>query len=502
MPELLLHFSIPFALSAPIIGVRRALVVGFISILPDLDVLFHVHRSISHSIVLLSIIVVACILLSHMIGRGAKFVTASGLGLLSHPLLDLFQSSTPVLYPLSRYSYHISPELFVSISEEIIPRPAISIESEPVNFIHFHSVDAPIFTDTGFIISLLLISIPMIYSMRLSYRGIPTTSFSKDSSSGVKLLNGAPTSIDDRPADGKLVGPDDVTVLIPTLNEEEAIGRVIQELKKYGYRNILVVDGYSRDRTVEIARENGAEVIYQVGHGKAAAIKTGLERVRTPYVLVMDGDWTYDPKDIERLLRVAVEYGCDEVIGYRVDRENIPFLNRVGNRLISSVISLLMGHRVKDPCSGMYLLRTDMARNLEIASAGFDVEAEIVTQVLSLGRVAEVPISYRRRIGKSKLRSWYAGFRILLTAVKLGWLYNPVFLFGAIGSIFGAIGLIILFWQLITRYLYGAKAWSVGWAWAGLVLLIIGLQAFSIAMISLLLKRMERRMIQLFRKLS
>ena len=497
MPELLLHFSIPFAISAPIIGVKRALIVGFISLLPDLDVLFHVHRSMSHSLVLLSIIVVACILISQKIGRGVKLVTASGLGLLSHPLLDLFQSPTPILYPLSQYSYHISPELFVTISEEIISHPAISIESEPVNFVRFHSMDAPIFTDTGFIISLLLISIPMIYSIHFSYREISTTSSSKESSSGVKLSNRMLTSINDGPTDGKIIGPDDVTILIPTLNEEEAIGRVIQELKNYGYRNILVVDGYSRDRTVEIARENGAEVIYQVGHGKAAAIRTGLEKVRTPYVLVMDGDWTYDPKDIERLLRVAVEYGCDEVIGYRVDRENIPFLNRVGNRLISSVISILMGHRVKDPCSGMYLLRTDMARNLEIASVGFDVEAEIVAQVLSLGRVAEVPISYRRRIGKSKLRSWCAGFRILLTAVKLGWLYNPVFLFGVIGSIFGAIGLIILFWQLITRYLYGAEAWSVGWAWAGLVLLIIGLQAFSIAIISLLLKRMERRIVRL-----
>jgi len=98
-------------------------------------------------------------------------------------------------------------------------------------------------------------------------------------------------------SNGKTISPGDVTILIPTLNEEEAIGKVIQELKSYGYHNILVVDGYSQDRTVEIARENGAKVIYQVGHGKAAAIKTGLERVRTPYVLIMDGDGTYDPKD-------------------------------------------------------------------------------------------------------------------------------------------------------------------------------------------------------------
>ena len=182
MPEPLLHFSIAFALSAPILGIRRALIVGLISLLPDLDVLFHVHRSMSHSIVLLSIIVAASILISYKIGRGAKFATVSGLGLLSHPLLDLFQSPTPVLYPLSHNSYHVSPKLSVTISNGIVFHLTFSIESEPVKFAPFHSMDAPIFTDIGFIISLLLISISVIYSTHLPYREIPVTSPRKSSS--------------------------------------------------------------------------------------------------------------------------------------------------------------------------------------------------------------------------------------------------------------------------------------------------------------------------------
>ncbi|MCD6536719.1 MAG: glycosyltransferase [Thaumarchaeota archaeon] len=298
------------------------------------------------------------------------------------------------------------------------------------------------------------------------------------------------------------IDPGSITILIPTLNEEAAIGKVIQEVKSRGYENILVVDGYSQDKTVEIARENGAEVVYQIGVGKADAIRTGLAKVTTPYVLVMDGDGTYDPSDIERLLRVAVEYGFDEVIGYRVRREHIPLLNRIGNRLISSFLTVLMGHRVRDPCSGMYLLRTDMVRNLEITAAGFDIEAEIVAQMLALGRVAEIPINYRRRIGRSKLSSFRAGLRIIWTAYKLGWLYNPVFMFSMAASLFGVAGLLILAWQLSIRYLYGAEAWSLGWALFGLTLLVIGLQATAVAVISLLLKRMERRVIQLFRKPS
>ncbi len=284
--------------------------------------------------------------------------------------------------------------------------------------------------------------------------------------------------------------------MLPTLNEEKAIGQVIQEIKNCGYRNILVVDGYSKDRTVEIAKSLGVKVIYQVGHGKASAIKTGLEEIKTPYVAIMDGDGTYDPCDIEKLLKVAIEHGYDEVIGYREKRGNIPLLHRIGNRIISTVLTLLMGQRIKDPCSGMYLLKTNTAKNLELTATDFDIEVEITIQIISLGKTGEVPINYKKRIGERKLKTWSAGFRILLTTLKITWLYNPVLLFSTTASIFGAIGLSILLWQLYLRYIHGEEKWSWGWAWLGLTLLIIGLQAFTLTIISLLLKRIERRIIQ------
>jgi len=499
MPEPLLHFAIPFALSAPILGIKRAMIVGVVSMLPDIDALFHVHRSVSHSIIILSIMTLLAVLLSLKFGGDTGLVAASGLGLLSHPLIDSFQSPAPILYPLSSFSYHVSPNLLVTISDRISANLVIAIEREPVNFTHFQSLDAPIFTDMGFIISLLLVGVPIIYAA-YAHRGESSITALSKPLAEVKGLPNPLLSCE--LSDNGTISPGDVTILIPTLNEEEAIGKVIQELKSHGYRNILVVDGYSTDRTVEIAEKKGAKVIYQVGHGKAAAVKTGLEKVRTPYVLIMDGDGTYDPKDIEKLLRAAAEHGLDEVIGYRVNRENIPLLNRIGNKVISLLLSLLMGQRIKDPCSGMYLLRTDMARNLEITATGFDIEVEIVAQMLALGNVAEVPINYRKRIGRSKLSSLRAGCRIVWTAFKLGWLYNPVFMFTAIGSVLGLAGVIIMAWQLAIRYLYGAQAWSPGWAFFALTLMIIGLQALTVAIISLLLKRMERRMIRLYRRCS
>jgi len=81
------------------------------------------------------------------------------------------------------------------------------------------------------------------------------------------------------------VSKDMVTVVIPTLNEEEAIGVVLDEVMAEGYRNILVVDGYSKDRTVEIAKSKGVRVVYQDGVGKAGAIATAIKIVSTPYML-------------------------------------------------------------------------------------------------------------------------------------------------------------------------------------------------------------------------
>ena len=91
--------------------------------------------------------------------------------------------------------------------------------------------------------------------------------------------------------------------MIPTLNEHEVIGRVLDDLKHFGFYNILVVDGYSNDGTVEIAKSKGAMVLNQHGVGKAGALATAIKTVNTPYMLVMDGDNTYKARTLAVLWR-------------------------------------------------------------------------------------------------------------------------------------------------------------------------------------------------------
>lgn len=500
MPEPALHFSVVFALSVQRLGVKRALMLSAIALLLDLDVLLHVHRSMSHSVIVLGSVWLLMLLAIYVFKRKHfTFGLLCFLSALSHPLMDCFQTYTPILYPFLDRSLWVRVDGWVLISHEgFTPQVSASVRDTPTVFRHLESFDAPVFTSEGFITSLLLVAVPLLFGVRGLRRSRVADDLDgakKGDSSG--LSRGVNTRADAVTLNDP-VSKDMVTVVIPTLNEEEGIGLVIDGLLAEGYRNILVVDGYSSDRTVEVAKSRGAEVVYQSGVGKAGAIATAIERVSTPFMLVMDGDCTYDPRDIERLLRFAM--GSDEVIGYRTDRGNIPLLHRIGNRIISLALSVMLGRRIRDPCSGMYLLRTDMARKLELTSSGFDVEVDLAGQVASLGKVSEVPISYRRRVGRNKLSACRDGFKILMAAVRVMWLYNPVFMLSALVALLTIPGAVILLEQLTLRYLYGAEAWSLGWSWLGLVLFVAGLQGLAVAVISLLLKRMERRIIQMLRE--
>ena len=289
------------------------------------------------------------------------------------------------------------------------------------------------------------------------------------------------------------VTKDDVTVVIPTLNEEDAIGQVIWELKQAGYRNILVVDGYSTDGTVKVAESNRCGVVLQHSRGKCGAIETAIENIETPYMLVMDGDCTYDPKDIENFLAHAEKY--DQIIGVRVNgKENIPLLNRFGNWLITKVFNVLMGTKLSDVCSGMYLINTDVARGLELNTMGFDVEVEIAAQTAASRGVTEIPIAYRKRVGCQKLCSRKDGFQIIRTVFGLARIYNPALLFSGLVALAVIPASFILGWVVFEVVLYGV--WHSGYALTGLMLLVLASQALTAATISLMLRRMEKRIVR------
>jgi glycosyltransferase involved in cell wall biosynthesis len=282
-----------------------------------------------------------------------------------------------------------------------------------------------------------------------------------------------------------------LTIVIPTFNEQEAIGKVLDELFSIGLKNILVVDGYSSDGTSYTAKKYPISVTFQHGKGKAGALKTAFEKVKTPYMIVMDGDFTYDPSCINRFLEHMQSY--DQIIGVRNldDKKNMSVIHKLGNKIISKTFNVLMGTNLSDVCSGMYALRTEIVKDIDLSSTGFDVEAEIAAQIACSGRITEVPINYRQRIGKQKLSTWKHGFKILNSIVKLGMTYKPSGFYSIIVGITSLLGIGILANTAIEWYL--TKTLPVSGLLISISILLIAINFAGIALGAKMLRRMESK---------
>ncbi len=292
---------------------------------------------------------------------------------------------------------------------------------------------------------------------------------------------------------------DEITVVIPTLNEALAIGNVIDELKQCGFTKMLVVDGHSTDGTLEITRLKGVEVVVQDGKGKADAIKSVLQLIDTKYVLVMDGDNTYDPNDVENMIKIAENN--DEVIAARTEgKKNMPLLNRLGNRLITGFFNLLFGTGLKDVLSGMYLLKTDVGKDLWFELRGFSLEVEMAALVATTSRkIKDVNANYRSRLGKAKLRKTQ-GLTILRDIIRLALRYNPTFVILAAGSFFLFPAAIILSYVTISLLFMGVNHFV--WAIMGVTIGGVGMISLLLSIMALYIKRMEYRMIERLNKVT
>jgi len=300
---------------------------------------------------------------------------------------------------------------------------------------------------------------------------------------------------------GNLPCKDNLTVLIPVLNEAPAIGDVLDELISLGIppERILVVDGGSIDGTVEIAKSKGVRIIKQEGKGKADAIRSAVPYIDTDLVLVMDGDYTYPARHIIDLCQAKVK-GVDQVIGKRLPGEKTQGpLYKLGNWILTKTFNLLFGTKLTDVLSGMYLLEKETLENMEFKSGGFGVESEIAAHIAGTGGViVEVPIEYRRRKGEKKLRVKH-GVDILSQMIRFASFYNPVFLVFLLGSILLIPGLILGFWVAYEYFAYGYKYYVKGLI--AVILSATGFQSLVVALLSLYFKRTEIRILRYLRRL-
>jgi glycosyltransferase involved in cell wall biosynthesis len=204
-----------------------------------------------------------------------------------------------------------------------------------------------------------------------------------------------------------------VGVVVAALNEETGIGPTIEELRSVlADSHLVVVDGNSVDRTVEIAKNLGADVSLQDGVGKGDAMFQGIKQLHESarYVVFTDADYTYPAEYIPKMVEVLEHYpAVGMVIGDRFSgsqnfAKSSTNMFYIGNRLIAAAQYLIGGIKLNDPLSGLRVVRAELLREWTPKSKGFDIEAEINAVVgRSSYSIAEIPIDYRRRLGKKKL---------------------------------------------------------------------------------------------------
>ncbi|MFC1486073.1 glycosyltransferase family 2 protein [Thermoproteota archaeon] len=212
-----------------------------------------------------------------------------------------------------------------------------------------------------------------------------------------------------------------LAVVIAAINEEKGIGPTICELKTtLDEPHLVVVDGRSLDKTVEIAKDLGADVLIQKGEGKGSAISQGLDQLdeKTAYVIFTDADYTYPAKYIKEMALVLEEEpNVGMVLGdrfsrrYEVESDKNQFY--IGNRILAVTQNILNGFQLNDPLTGLRVIRYDLVNSWKPKSQGFGIEVELNYFVERLGyEIVEIPIIYRKRLGKKKL-GFRHGLRIL-----------------------------------------------------------------------------------------
>jgi glycosyltransferase involved in cell wall biosynthesis len=215
---------------------------------------------------------------------------------------------------------------------------------------------------------------------------------------------------------------DDVSVVMGTYNEEEAVGTVLSDIGRVtdGRAAVVCVDG-STDRTPEIAREHGARVIEQEPRGYGVAVRAALLAAERPVVVTTDCDDTYPIERLPEFL-ARVNEGYDVVSGDRLyhGADAMPALNRLGNRAFAALASALLGERVHDTTTGMRAYRREVIEKIQWTE-NTGLSAELLVRPLARGYdVREVPIGYRERAGETKLDPLQGGAAIAKSILKVG----------------------------------------------------------------------------------
>jgi len=243
--------------------------------------------------------------------------------------------------------------------------------------------------------------------------------------------------------------PGTIAVLIACYNEEPTVAQVVDQFRaELPSSRVYVFDNNSSDRTAEEARRAGAIVLSERRQGKGYVVQAMFRRVDADFYVMVDGDGTYPPEAVHRLLAPVVSGDADMVIGSRLhvdSQSQFKQLNRLGNRLVRALLNFIFRVQLTDILSGYRVFNRRFVKSLPLFGGGFEIETELTIKAVQRGyRVLETPVdlSHRPAGSHSKIQFMRDGFLIVNTTLALFRDYKPLTFFGSVGLIFILLGLV------------------------------------------------------------
>ena len=250
-----------------------------------------------------------------------------------------------------------------------------------------------------------------------------------------------------------MADPTTVSVVIPAFEEEAAIGPVVQSLlAAAAWREVLVVDDGSSDRTAEVAVAAGARVVkHPYNKGNGASVKSGIRQALGDYILIMDGDGQHSAADGLRLVSFLGEY--DLVVGARAGESQASAARHIGNKMLNWLASYLTGRPIPDLTSGMRAARTSGLREfLHLLPNGFSTPTTSTMSFIKAGySVKFEPVNVAQRTGQSKIKFVSDGAKFFLILLKVVTVFSPLRIFVPIAGIAFLLGAGYAAWTAVTQ---------------------------------------------------
>ena len=250
-----------------------------------------------------------------------------------------------------------------------------------------------------------------------------------------------------------MAGPSTTSIIVPALNEAEAIGDLVRALRGSApWHEVIVVDDGSTDGTGERAREAGAVVVrHPYNKGNGAAVKSGVRRATGDAILVVDGDGQHRAADAVRLVSRLDEY--DLVVGARSAATQATTARRLGNALLNRLATYLTDREIPDLTSGFRAARRDcMLEFLHLLPNGFSTPTTTTLAFIKAGySVAFEPIDAEQRQGKSKIKLARDGAKFFLILLKIITIFSPLKIFVPVSVVTFLLGFGYAIWTAVRQ---------------------------------------------------